>query len=672
MIRKIFIALALSIAMLFLISQTLVLATEGSSEYYPVNYDDDITFTMTDNHDGTVTASWSKYAHAQDFTFYKLIRSQINYDPVYPEDGYIFYSDNINTLTYTDTEIPSGKSYYRICHIAEQYRYCSKIVLEVNTAGSQDDTEIETGEDTEYQYDESSGDDLSNSSDDSTTDDSNDSSDDSSSSDDSNPTPPARKTFSDLPSTHWASSCVEKLAERGVVSGNPDGTFKPDRNVNRAEFTKMLILAFYPDLKDYADKSCFNDVSSTDWFAPYVCAAKSEEIVEGYGGNVFYPANNMTRAEAVAALVKALNLPVSESVYEIFSDVTAIWQIMYVNTAHKYGLVDGYSDNTFHPEEIIARSEAAQLICNALDRDFSEYIEDEIYDADLSDDDSSSDSNTDNTDEDTSYTSEDTSGDTSTQNPPERTNAIIINHANTDISRVPAEYIEDAKDMFNIAYGHTSHGSQITTGMEVLRNSNSSLYAFSDDGSSGLYYNEDLIYGDLGSNGATAWAEDTRDLLDANSGINMVMWSWCGGVSDTNSTGIATYLNTMNALESEYPDVTFVYMTGHLDGTGETGNLHLRNEQIRNYAISNDKVLYDFADIESFDPNSHYFVDLGATDGNDYNDWSQNWADEWCAANAGSTLCVANSCAHSTSLNCNLKGRAFWWMMARLAGWDGV
>ncbi len=58
----------------------------------------------------------------------------------------------------------------------------------------------------------------------------------------------------------------------------------------------------------------------------------------------------------------------------------------------------------------------------------------------------------------------------------------------------------------------------------------------------------------------------------------------------------------MNQLETDYPDVTFVYMTGHLNGTGPEGNVNTRNNQIRNFCIENHKVLYDFADIESYDP----------------------------------------------------------------------
>jgi len=147
------------------------------------------------------------------------------------------------------------------------------------------------------------------------------------------------------------------------------------------------------------------------------------------------------------------------------------------------------------------------------------------------------------------------------------------------------------------------------------------------------------------------------------------MWSWCGQVSSATEGYIQDYFETLDQFETEYPDMKFIYMTGHLDGTGSDGNLHVRNEQIRNYCIANNKVLFDFADIERFDPDGTDYLDLGADDACNYN--SGNWADEWCAAHPGSDLCASCSCAHSRTLNCNLKGRAFWWMMARLAGWSG-
>lgn len=243
---------------------------------------------------------------------------------------------------------------------------------------------------------------------------------------------------------------------------------------------------------------------------------------------------------------------------------------------------------------------------------------------------------------------------------------LIINHTCTDISDVPEDRIQAVRNTLRIWYGHTSHGSQITSGMSAMVDS---LYSY-NSGPGSLSYDE-RTDADLGHNGDLYWRDLTVDQLNnPDNDRNLVMWSWCGGVSDNTEAGITTYLQAMNQLETEYPGVTFIYMTGHLDGSGEGGNLHIRNNQIREYCQAHGKILYDFADIESYDPDGNYYLDLQANDNCDYYDGSspRNWAVEWCAAHPGE--CSACACAHSQSLNCDLKARAFWYMLARVAGWD--
>ncbi|MFA6252348.1 MAG: protease inhibitor I42 family protein [Candidatus Paceibacterota bacterium] len=125
--KKIFILLTL--LPLFCFSS--VIATTSSVSNNDLVYLSDIKITANLNSSGNVDVSWSAYSQGGTFSYYKVVRSQNNSSPVYPDDGYIFYSADVNKLSYTDEKVPQGVNYYRVCQVDSVKRYCSSNVIKV-------------------------------------------------------------------------------------------------------------------------------------------------------------------------------------------------------------------------------------------------------------------------------------------------------------------------------------------------------------------------------------------------------------------------------------------------------------------------------------------------------------------------------------------------------------
>lgn len=106
--------------------------------------------------------------------------------------------------------------------------------------------------------------------------------------------------FTDVSSDYSYLDAVNFVKTEGIVQGYSDGTYKPDNNINRAEFTKILIgAAYFDEMATAGGSDCFSDVSAADWFAKYVCFAKDRGIIGGYPDGTFKPAQNINIAEAL-------------------------------------------------------------------------------------------------------------------------------------------------------------------------------------------------------------------------------------------------------------------------------------------------------------------------------------------------------------------------------------
>ena len=164
---------------------------------------------------------------------------------------------------------------------------------------------------------------------------------------------------------HWAQVTIQKWMDEGRVSGYPDGSYKPDNNVTRAEFVKMVngIIDF-----NGKGKVTYNDVLSTEWFYDYISVAQEIGYISGYSDNIFGPNDYITREQAASILSRIQYLNNNASGAEIFNDKDSIssWAIESVGAATEAGFIKGYEGN-FNPLNNLTRAEALTMLNNVLE-----------------------------------------------------------------------------------------------------------------------------------------------------------------------------------------------------------------------------------------------------------------------------------------------------------------
>lgn len=162
---------------------------------------------------------------------------------------------------------------------------------------------------------------------------------------------------------HWAENDICYLYSQGVVSGYSERTYAPNNSITRAEFLKIALAHLGYNV--YAVQSAsFTDISSGDWYYRYATFARSKGFISGYSDGSFHPNSSITRAEALKMIMTIAGISTysASGRAPLFTDVSSSdWYFDAVILGADLGIVEGYSNNTFRPNNSITRAEAAVI-----------------------------------------------------------------------------------------------------------------------------------------------------------------------------------------------------------------------------------------------------------------------------------------------------------------------
>lgn len=179
----------------------------------------------------------------------------------------------------------------------------------------------------------------------------------------------ARVVFSDLDPTHWCYNKIIDFEKKGYVCGYQDGTFRADRTITRAEYVK-IVNNFFGYKQNTENVAKFSDVSSDDWFAPYVNEAVARGYITGFEDGTFKPQDPIRRQEATVILARILGI--DKEVYPAdhvdglaqYSDSKDVqeWARVAIHSYSVYNFINGYTDGTLKILQNVTRAETVELL----------------------------------------------------------------------------------------------------------------------------------------------------------------------------------------------------------------------------------------------------------------------------------------------------------------------
>ncbi len=154
----------------------------------------------------------------------------------------------------------------------------------------------------------------------------------------------------------------------GYIIGYPDGTVRPEADITRAEVVTIFFRMFTDKARDtyWAQTNKFSDVDESDWYNTAISTLANAGVLDGYTDGTFKPNDTITRAELIKIATSFYETTAGKS--SEFSDIEAHWAEKFIEEAYKLGIVDGYGDGTFHPDQAVTRAEAMKIVNRTLER----------------------------------------------------------------------------------------------------------------------------------------------------------------------------------------------------------------------------------------------------------------------------------------------------------------
>ena len=175
--------------------------------------------------------------------------------------------------------------------------------------------------------------------------------------------------YPDVYDSYWAAGDINRLTEQCVLEGYPDGMFKPNRKVSRAEMATMVVKGYNLDVTSNCDNLTFTDVPKSHWAHDYISKGVAEDMIAGKSNTKFYPNDHITRTEALTIMSKGLKCPMDENkaneILSQFKDGSQVpcWAKQHVAKAIENGALKNQKNQDFiRPNDKTTRAEASSML----------------------------------------------------------------------------------------------------------------------------------------------------------------------------------------------------------------------------------------------------------------------------------------------------------------------